>query len=65
MPPKNNSWITHIKNFARSHNTSYACALSMPACKNSYRVSKKQPSQAQKDEQKSIREQARTILKKK
>jgi hypothetical protein len=65
MPTKTNSWVNHIKKFATSHNTSYACALSMPACRNSYRVSKKQPTQAQKDEQKSIRDQARTILRKK
>ena len=35
---KSNKWIEHIRNYAKTHNLSYACALSNPDCKNSYRT---------------------------
>jgi hypothetical protein len=31
-----NAWITHVKNFAASHNISYACAVGDPRAKASY-----------------------------
>jgi hypothetical protein len=31
-----NSWIEHIKEYAKNNNLSYACALSTPECKNTY-----------------------------
>lgn len=30
-------WINHVKYFAEKHGLSYACALSTPACKESYK----------------------------
>ena len=49
-----NAWITHVKNFAKENNKSYGCAISDPACKNSYeRVVKKS--------KKELREEQRVI----
>ena len=31
-----NAWIEHVRTYASDHNLSYACALSTPACKESY-----------------------------
>jgi hypothetical protein len=31
-----NAWILHVKQFAIDHNLSYGCAISTPACKESY-----------------------------
>jgi hypothetical protein len=31
-----NAWIEHVKNFAKENGTSYACALSNPACRAAY-----------------------------
>jgi hypothetical protein len=40
-----NSWIDHIRKYAKDNNLSYACALSTPQCKNTYN---KQPSSKSK-----------------
>lgn len=32
-----NPWITHVKQFALDNDLSYGCALSTPACRESYR----------------------------
>jgi hypothetical protein len=32
-----NSWIEHVKKFAKKNGLSYACAISNPDCKNSYK----------------------------
>ena len=40
-----NSWIEHIRKYAKDNNLSYACALSTPQCKNTYN---KQPSSKSK-----------------
>lgn len=41
-----NSWITHVKQFAKENNKAYGCSISDPACATSYtkvvKVSKKQ-----------------------
>lgn len=34
------AWTDHVKEFARQHNTTYGCALSMPDCSASYRAKK-------------------------
>ena len=31
-----NNWIEHVRRYAVENNLSYACALSTPACKESY-----------------------------
>jgi len=36
-----NSWITHVKEYAKKNNLSYACALSQPDIKNGYEKVKK------------------------
>jgi hypothetical protein len=33
---KPSPWLAHVKEFAISHNTSYACALSTPLCREQY-----------------------------
>jgi hypothetical protein len=33
-----NRWVDHVKSFAAQNNLSYACALSTPDCKDSYRA---------------------------
>jgi hypothetical protein len=33
-----NRWVDHVKKFAADNNLSYACALSKPECKDSYRA---------------------------
>ena len=33
-----NRWVDHVKSFAAQNNLSYACALSTPECKDSYRA---------------------------
>ena len=40
-----NKWIEHVKTFSKKNNISYACALSMPQCKESYKpvVKKNKP----------------------
>ena len=38
MSKKTNKWIEHIRNYAKTHNLSYSCALSNPDCKKSYRT---------------------------
>ena len=35
-----NSWITHIKAYAQKNNLSYACALSNPECRSTYKKQK-------------------------
>ena len=47
-----NPWIEHIKEFARTHNTSYGCALTMPDCKASYHA--KKPQKLSKKEKKEV-----------
>jgi hypothetical protein len=37
---KPSPWITHIREFATSRNTSYACAMSSPLCKEQYQQKK-------------------------
>jgi hypothetical protein len=32
-----NAWIEHVRDYAKSHNLSYACALSKPDCKATYK----------------------------
>jgi len=32
-------WTRHVKAFAREHNLSYGCAMSMPECRQSYHKS--------------------------
>ena len=32
-----NAWITHVRKFAEEHNLTYACALSTPECKETYK----------------------------
>jgi len=48
-----NNWINWVKSYAQQHHLSYACALSQPACKDSYRakfgVSKKVPQKAERE----------------
>jgi len=33
-----NKWVSHVRAFAADNNLSYACALSTPACKETYRA---------------------------
>jgi len=33
-----NRWVDHVKSFAAQNNLSYGCALSTPACKETYRA---------------------------
>ena len=33
-----NKWVSHVRAFAAQNNLSYACALSTPECKDSYRA---------------------------
>ena len=40
-----NPWVEHIKKYAKDHNISYACALSTPECKNTYRKTSSKPKQ--------------------
>ena len=35
-----NPWVNHIRAFAAKNNVSYACAISIPACRESYHKSK-------------------------
>lgn len=35
-----NSWILHIKQYSKQHNLSYACALSNPDCRTTYKTKK-------------------------
>ncbi len=35
-----NSWVLHIKAFAKKNNLAYGCALSNPACRASYKPKK-------------------------
>ena len=35
-----NSWVEHIKKFAKDNNITYGCALSDPRCKADYAKSK-------------------------
>jgi len=37
---KPNSWVMHIRNYAKEHNLTYACALSEPGCRASYKSKK-------------------------
>lgn len=37
MSNNNNNWIAHVKAFAAKNNISYACAVSMPECKATYK----------------------------
>jgi hypothetical protein len=37
---KPSPWIAHVKEFASSHKTSYACAMSTPLCKEQYQQKK-------------------------
>jgi hypothetical protein len=39
-----NPWVEHVKAFSAEHNISYACALSMPECREKYRKKPAQPS---------------------
>jgi len=34
------AWTDYVKEFARKHNTTYGCALSMPDCSAGYRAMK-------------------------
>ena len=38
-----NPWVTHVKAFASQNGISYACALSMPECREKYRKKPPQP----------------------
>jgi hypothetical protein len=48
-----NNWINFVKSYAQQHHLSYACALSQPDCKDSYRakygVSKKVPQKIERE----------------
>lgn len=48
-----NNWINWVKSYAQQHNLSYACALSQPDCKNSYKakygVAKKVPQKVERE----------------
>jgi hypothetical protein len=48
-----NKWVEHVRSFANQHGLSYACALSQPACKDSYRakhgVAKKVPQKVERE----------------
>ena len=35
-----NSWVEHVKQWAKANGQSYGCAISKPACKESYRLAK-------------------------
>ena len=35
-----NPWVNHIRAFAAKNNVSYACAISIPACRESYHKTK-------------------------
>ena len=56
-----NAWVTHVKQFAADSNLSYGCALSLPECKDTYKIkikikkNQKQKNQKKKKEQKFIR----------
>ena len=39
-----NPWVTHVKAFASQNGISYACALSMPECREKYHKKPTQPS---------------------
>ena len=46
-----NAWITHVKKFAQENNKSYGCAISDPACKNSYEKVVKKSKKELREEQ--------------
>ena len=35
-----NAWVEHVKSFAAQNNVAYGCAISIPACRESYYKSK-------------------------
>ena len=58
-----NAWITHVKNFAKENNKSYGCAISDPACKNSYEKVVKKSKKELREEQRVINQtQARNQI---
>ena len=42
-----NAWVIHVRKFAQENNKSYACAISDPLCKSSYKKPVKQKTSAQ------------------
>ena len=36
----NNSWVNHVREFAKQHNLTYMCAASTPECSKSYKEGK-------------------------
>ena len=58
-----NAWITHVKKFAQENNKSYGCAISDPACKNSYEKVVKKSKKELREEQRVINQtQARNQI---
>ena len=47
-----NAWTEHVREFAKTHNVSYMCALSMPDCKASYH--NKRPQRLTKKQKKEV-----------
>jgi hypothetical protein len=48
-----NAWVTHVKQFAADSNLSYGCALSLPECKDTYKIKIKiKKNQKQKNQKK-------------
>ena len=37
----NNSWVNHVREFAKQHNLTYMCAASTPECSKSYKEKQK------------------------
>ena len=35
-----NAWVEHVRQFAAQHNMPYGCAISIPACRESYHKKK-------------------------
>lgn len=42
------AWIEHVKQWAKTHGKSYACAISDPACKKAYSGGKEKPAKEPK-----------------
>jgi hypothetical protein len=54
-----NKWIDHIRKWAKDNNSTYACALSNPKCKEDYHKTSKQHSTKQvKEKQKSVKDES-------
>ena len=41
IPKKASAWVTHVRDFAKQHGTTFFKALKMPECRESYHSGKK------------------------